>query len=77
MVAYNFLYAEKTKDIKKSVFAGIVFGLALLSKYTGVFLIPIYILLGLWKIFLKKIKLANFVVQFLIVCVVGLFIQKR
>ena len=49
---------EKILDIKKMLFAGLIFGLALLSKYTGVFLIPIYILLGL-----KKIVIAQFIEQ--------------
>jgi len=41
---------EKIKDTKRIILAGLVFGLALLSKYTGVFLIPIYIFMGLTKI---------------------------
>ncbi|MDO8734903.1 MAG: tetratricopeptide repeat protein, partial [Elusimicrobiota bacterium] len=75
---------EKTKDFfgKKSVFAGLIFGLALLSKYTGVFLIPVYILLGLKKIviaqFIEPDKSGNyikhFVKQFFVVCAVGLFV---
>ncbi|MFA5778744.1 MAG: glycosyltransferase family 39 protein [Elusimicrobiota bacterium] len=67
---------EKTKDFfgKKSVFAGLIFGFALLSKYTGIFLVPIYILLGLKKIIFEKLEIKHFVKQFFVVCAVGLFV---
>ncbi|MDD5687044.1 MAG: tetratricopeptide repeat protein [Elusimicrobia bacterium] len=65
---------EKIKSVKKSILAGLIFGLALLSKYTGVFLVPIYLLLGLRKLFLKEVSLKNYFKQFIIVIVVGLFI---
>lgn len=65
---------EKISDIKKMLFSGLIFGLALLSKYTGVFLIPIYILLGLKKIIFEKLEIKHFIRQFLVVCAVGLFV---
>ncbi|MBN1385171.1 MAG: glycosyltransferase family 39 protein [Elusimicrobia bacterium] len=62
------------RRFRSSFLAGVVFGLALLSKYTGVFLIPIYIVLGLRKLFLRKIKPGDLTKRFLTVCIVGLFV---
>ena len=62
------------KNFKKSLLAGIVFGLALLTKYTAVFLVPIYLLLSARQALIGKIRIGRLARHFILICIAGLFV---
>lgn len=72
-----YLYARSLDDVKntgKKLAAGLALGLALLSKYTGVFLLPITALLGLLYVYQKRLSFSKFIKQYVYVALVGLLI---
>jgi len=71
-IAFYYFWRYIKYPTKSSlIISGITFGLAILSKFTTLILIPLFILIGLFVIYQKKIKFSKMIFSLFIIFLIG------
>jgi len=71
---YYFLKALKSPTLKNTFLAGVSFGIALLCKFTTVFLFPLFVISGVLFVMVKKASWKKVLKTLTLTFIIGLFI---